>query len=68
MASISLFGSLRPLIKNVVQSRNVVDKFHAKRWCTAAHTLAVKEKIKDTKEKALLAGGQRRIDKQHQKV
>ena len=40
----------------------------AKRWCTAAHTLEVKEKIEKTRDQALLGGGQKRIDKQHQKV
>ena len=39
-----------------------------KRWCTAAHTLEVKEKIEKTRDQALLGGGQKRIDKQHQKV
>ena len=39
-----------------------------KRWCTAAHTLTVKKNIEDTREKALLGGGQKRIDKQHKKV
>lgn len=41
-------------------------------YCMAAgssqHTLSVKNKIEKTKEKALLGGGQNRIDKQHQKV
>jgi hypothetical protein len=35
---------------------------------SSQHTLSVKNKIEKTKEKALLGGGQNRIDKQHQKV
>lgn len=34
---------------------------------SSQHTLSVKNKIEKTKEKALLGGGQKRIDKQHQK-
>lgn len=32
------------------------------------HTLSVKRRIDKTREAALLGGGQKRIDKQHQKV
>ena len=68
MANLTLFKGIRPIVQTIVRSRNVSESFISKRWCTAAHTLAVKQKIKETKEKALLGGGQRRIDKQHQKV
>ncbi|ELU15042.1 hypothetical protein CAPTEDRAFT_170203 [Capitella teleta] len=39
----------------------------SKRWCTAEHTLAVRKKIEETREKALQGGGQKRIDTQHKK-
>jgi hypothetical protein len=35
---------------------------------TISHTLKVKQKIKDSREAALLGGGQKRIDNQHKKV
>ena len=68
MTNMSMLKSIRPFLINIVRSGNVMNKLHSKRWCTAAHSLAIKERIKDTRERALLGGGQIRIDKQHQKV
>ena len=39
-----------------------------KRWQTSQHTLSVKKKIDETRDKAYQAGGQKRIEKQHEKV
>lgn len=35
---------------------------------SAQHTLSVRKRIEDMKKAALLGGGQKRIDKQHEKV
>lgn len=38
------------------------------RWQTTAQTLNVKQRIEDTRQKALLGGGEKRIASQHKKV
>jgi hypothetical protein len=37
-------------------------------YSTAAHTLRVNQQIKEKRKRALLGGGQNRIDAQHRKV
>jgi hypothetical protein len=37
-------------------------------YSTAAHTLRVNQQIKEKRKRALLGGGQSRIDAQHKKV
>ncbi|CAN7996256.1 unnamed protein product [Ixodes hexagonus] len=37
------------------------------RWCSVANTLRVKKEIEEKRKAALLGGGQKRIDTQHQK-
>jgi hypothetical protein len=37
-------------------------------YSTAAHTLRVNQQIKEKRERALLGGGESRIDAQHKKV
>jgi hypothetical protein len=37
-------------------------------YSTAAHTLRVNQQIRERRKKALLGGGQTRIDAQHKKV
>ena len=48
------------------RSNSVLHSF--RRWQTTQHTLAVKKKIEETRDKAIEAGGKRRIDTQHKKV
>lgn len=69
MASLCRFpGSL---LKNFASLSRHHEPLQRAWYCMAAgssqHTLSVKNKIEKTKEKALLGGGQKRIDKQHQK-
>jgi len=61
MQSIKWFSPTRSPFACVLQT-NV-----SKRWCTAVNTLSVRKRIEETREKALLGGGQRRIDSQHKK-
>lgn len=51
-----------------VRTKHVVLRQYVKNNSTAAHTLRIAERIKTTREQALLGGGQKRIDQQHQKV
>ena len=53
---------------NAVRAQYMVQSIVGKRWQTSAHTLSVKKRINDKREKALEAGGQRRIDNQHKMV
>ncbi|XP_076331350.1 propionyl-CoA carboxylase beta chain, mitochondrial-like [Tachypleus tridentatus] len=41
--------------------------YEAKRWCTVAHTLSVRQRIEEKRKEAVLGGGQNRIDGQHKK-
>ncbi|XP_076064016.1 propionyl-CoA carboxylase beta chain, mitochondrial-like [Oratosquilla oratoria] len=57
---------------NVVGSRVCPSSFiysnsHGKRWCSIAHTLAVRQEINKKRESALLGGGLKRIENQHKK-
>ncbi|XP_013787536.2 propionyl-CoA carboxylase beta chain, mitochondrial-like [Limulus polyphemus] len=40
----------------------------AKRWCTVAHTLSVRQRIEEKRKEAVLGGGQNRIEGQHKKA
>ncbi|CAH1782114.1 unnamed protein product [Owenia fusiformis] len=53
-------------LNGLATSKNVSNLL-IKRWCTAAHTLAVRNNIEKKRKQALLGGGQKRIDKQHKK-
>ncbi len=66
--AVKMLQGARLFVENVVRSQSLLEGNMIKRWCTASHTLAVKKKIDSTRERAMLGGGQRRIDKQHQKV
>lgn len=45
----------------------MLQNIFGKRWQTSAHTLSVKKRIDDKREKALQAGGEKRINNQHKK-
>ncbi|XP_046374559.1 propionyl-CoA carboxylase beta chain, mitochondrial-like [Haliotis cracherodii] len=53
-------------------SRNVIPLRSQEKWCAVVagsteHTLGVKKRIETTRQRALLGGGQKRIDTQHKK-
>ncbi|CAD5122595.1 DgyrCDS11007 [Dimorphilus gyrociliatus] len=54
-------------IKNSLKSQLYLRDFASKRWNTAQHTLAVRKKIEELRKKALLGGGEKRIDAQHKR-
>ena len=55
-------------VQKSVRAELGLGSFITKRWCTAEHTLAVRKKIDEIRDKALVGGGQKRIDAQHKKV
>ena len=63
-----MLSGTRLFVQNVVKSQQLIEGNLIKRWCTAAHTLAVRDKIAKTRQRAQLGGGQKRIEKQHQRV
>ena len=66
MATFVVYKQTTGKLFNLVRSCNA--SVTVKRWQTSQHTLAVRKKIEDTRDRAYEAGGQKRIDKQHKKV
>ena len=66
-----LLLSARTLLRQTTKSQAVCETSIIKRWdatATAAHTLGVRKRIEEARQKALLGGGQKRIDRQHKRV
>lgn len=72
MASLTLRRLQGFAQKSLISQRCHVQPFQRTWYCVVAgssqHTMSVKNRIEDTKQRALLGGGLKRIEKQHQKV
>lgn len=54
--------------RNAVRSQRMFENVVSNRMYSSQLTLTVRRKIEETRKRALEAGGQKRIDKQHEKV
>jgi hypothetical protein len=68
----ALQSCVKILCRNSLRLQLPATHFVSQRWQTSAdtsaHTLAVRQKISEKKQKALLGGGEKRIQTQHKKV
>jgi len=55
------------VVNGVIRANIGLSGLMSRRWQTAEHTLAVRKKIKETREKAMVGGGEKRIESQHKK-
>ena len=64
---IAMLRATRLIFNTIPRSQYLLEGVIGRRW-TAAHTLAVRQKIDEKRKQAMKAGGKTRIASQHKKV